>query len=173
MVAVSPPLVLRCSSGRAHVGFLTLVHLHRQRPDQAQARRGIGEDAHYQRSSLDLFTILFSDRQDVDRRLENSLSFRRSTDCLHTGGPRRRFGNGRTWRLLHRCPALHNFSFAADRGNNNFDVRHCFNMTALYELPSAKEDATAAPWAPWLMVCLGPGSLAALRTRALVSRLRC
>ncbi|MEO8372753.1 MAG: carboxypeptidase regulatory-like domain-containing protein [Candidatus Solibacter sp.] len=27
------------------------------------------------------------------------------------------------------------FNFAADRGNNNFDIRQSFNMTALYDLP--------------------------------------
>ncbi len=31
--------------------------------------------------------------------------------------------------------AANNFSFAADRGNNTFDVRHTFNFSALYELP--------------------------------------
>jgi len=30
------------------------------------------------------------------------------------------------------------FNFAADRGNNNFDIRHSFNMTALYDLPVGK-----------------------------------
>ncbi|MEO8595708.1 MAG: carboxypeptidase regulatory-like domain-containing protein [Candidatus Solibacter sp.] len=30
------------------------------------------------------------------------------------------------------------FNFAADRGNNNFDIRQSFNMTALYELPVGK-----------------------------------
>jgi hypothetical protein len=34
--------------------------------------------------------------------------------------------------------AANNFSFEADRGNNNFDVRHSFNMSALYELPFGK-----------------------------------
>jgi hypothetical protein len=31
--------------------------------------------------------------------------------------------------------AANNYSFAAERGNNTFDVRHSFNMSALYELP--------------------------------------
>jgi hypothetical protein len=30
------------------------------------------------------------------------------------------------------------YNFQADRGNNNFDIRHSFNMTALYELPVGK-----------------------------------
>jgi hypothetical protein len=30
------------------------------------------------------------------------------------------------------------FNFGADRGNNNFDIRHSFNLTALYELPFGK-----------------------------------
>ncbi len=41
------------------------------------------------------------------------------------------------------------FNFAADRGSNNFDIRHSFNMTALYDLPVGKgkklmKDAPAA-----------------------------
>lgn len=31
--------------------------------------------------------------------------------------------------------AANNYSFAADRGDNNFDVRHSFNFTSLYEMP--------------------------------------
>ncbi len=31
--------------------------------------------------------------------------------------------------------AANNFSFAADRGNNTFDVRHALNFSALYEMP--------------------------------------
>jgi hypothetical protein len=34
--------------------------------------------------------------------------------------------------------AANNFDFAADRGNNNFDVRHSVNLTTLYELPFGK-----------------------------------
>ncbi len=34
--------------------------------------------------------------------------------------------------------AANNYSFAADRGNNNFDVRHSFNASMLYELPYGK-----------------------------------
>src|SRR5205807_8048941 len=30
------------------------------------------------------------------------------------------------------------FNFGADHGSNNFDVRHSFNMTALYALPVGK-----------------------------------
>jgi hypothetical protein len=30
------------------------------------------------------------------------------------------------------------YNFQADRGSNNFDVRHSFNMTALYDLPVGK-----------------------------------
>ena len=40
-------------------------------------------------------------------------------------------------------------NFAADRGSNNFDIRHSFNLTALYDLPFGKgkkymKDAPAA-----------------------------
>lgn len=34
--------------------------------------------------------------------------------------------------------AANNYSFAADYGNNTFDVRHSFNLNALYELPYGK-----------------------------------
>jgi hypothetical protein len=34
--------------------------------------------------------------------------------------------------------AANNFNFEADRGNNNFDVRHSFNLSTLYELPFGK-----------------------------------
>lgn len=34
--------------------------------------------------------------------------------------------------------AGNNFSFAADRGNNNFDVRRSLNLTALYDVPFGK-----------------------------------
>src|SRR6185436_17870305 len=33
------------------------------------------------------------------------------------------------------------YDFRADRGNNNFDVRHSFNLTGLYELPFGKSGA--------------------------------
>lgn len=35
--------------------------------------------------------------------------------------------------------AANNYSFAADRGNNNFDVRHSFNLSALYQLPFGRD----------------------------------
>ncbi len=38
--------------------------------------------------------------------------------------------------------AANPYNFAADRGNNNFDVRHSFNVSALYELPFGK----GRPW---------------------------
>jgi hypothetical protein len=39
------------------------------------------------------------------------------------------------------------FNFAADRGSNNFDIRHSFNFTALYELPfgAGKKHMNHAP----------------------------
>jgi len=64
----------------------------------------------------------------------------------------RRFARGLTLGLQHTYAnsigntdgsneartAANNFSFAADRGNNTFDVRHTFNLNALYEVPYGK-----------------------------------
>jgi hypothetical protein len=38
------------------------------------------------------------------------------------------------------------YDFNADRGNNNFDVRHSFNLSALYELPSGKGGRVLGGW---------------------------
>src|ERR1700733_1140913 len=45
-------------------------------------------------------------RQGVDRFLADLVTFWRSMDSHRTGGAGRRFGDGRTWRMVHRCPAL-------------------------------------------------------------------
>jgi hypothetical protein len=38
------------------------------------------------------------------------------------------------------------YDFGADRGSNNFDVRHSFNMTALYDLPFARRNRFVGGW---------------------------
>lgn len=64
----------------------------------------------------------------------------------------RRFAHGLTlgsqWTYAHSIgntsgsnearTSANNFSFAGERGNSNFDVRHSFNLTTLYEVPYGK-----------------------------------
>ncbi|MBI3665565.1 MAG: hypothetical protein HY236_04955 [Acidobacteria bacterium] len=64
----------------------------------------------------------------------------------------RRFAQGLTLGLQHTYAhsigntdgsneartAANNYSFAAERGHNTFDVRHAFNLNALYEVPYGK-----------------------------------
>jgi hypothetical protein len=38
------------------------------------------------------------------------------------------------------------YDFNADRGSNNFDIRHSFNMTALYDIPFFRKNRFAGGW---------------------------
>ena len=66
----------------------------------------------------------------LNRRYRSGLSLGAQYTWAH--------GIGNTGGSTKRIPRAIPFNFAADRGSNNFDVRHSFNLTALYELPVGK-----------------------------------
>ena len=51
--------------------------------------------------------------------------------------------------------AANNYSFAADHGDNNFDIRHSMNASALYEVPFGKGRKFGADSNPFLNILLG------------------
>ena len=63
-------------------------------------------------------------------------------------------------------------NFEADRGRNNFDVRHTFNVSALYELPIGK-GKTVRSSAERETSCSAAGRSAESLTRAAACRSRC
>ena len=66
----------------------------------------------------------------------NPASDRIDVRCYHGGTSAKVVGNAPDFHAMTRnAPAGNPFNFAADRGSNNFDIRHTLNLTALYELP--------------------------------------
>ena len=54
------------------------------------------------------------------------------------------------------------YNFQLDHGSNNFDVRHSFNLTALYDLPFGQgQQVPARLGAVWTTRSSGAGSWAA------------
>ncbi len=51
--------------------------------------------------------------------------------------------------------AANNYNFAADHGDNNFDIRHSFNASALYELPFGHGKKYASSMNPVAQTILG------------------
>jgi hypothetical protein len=74
----------------------------------------------------------------VNRRYRSGLSL----GLQHTWG--RSIGN--SGGSNEAVTAGNPYDFAADRGSNNFDVHHSFNLTALYDLPFARKSRYIGGW---------------------------
>jgi Carboxypeptidase regulatory-like domain/TonB dependent receptor len=86
-------------------------------------------------AEIDYKTVGGDDRYDA---LQTSLSRRFSTGLTMNAQYTYGFSRGNTAGSNEARTGANLDDFEADRGRNNFDVRHTFNISALYELPVGK-----------------------------------